>query len=38
MLNISKAIAERLGPGARLAVMPQGPLTIPYLDGHLAAH
>jgi hypothetical protein len=29
--EISKAIAERLSPGARLAVMPQGPLTIPYL-------
>ena len=35
--EISKAIAERLSPGARLAVMPQGPLTIPYLDGQVAA-
>jgi hypothetical protein len=32
--DISKTIVERLGTGARLAVMPQGPLTIPYLNGH----
>jgi lactate racemase len=36
--DISQAIADRLDPGSRLAVMPQGPLTIPYLDGHLASH
>lgn len=36
--DISKAVADRLGPGGRLAVMPQGPLTIPYLDGQVANH
>ena len=33
--NIAAAVAERLdqlGPGARVAVLPQGPLTIPYLS------
>ena len=29
--DVSDAIAERLSSHARLAVMPQGPLTIPYL-------
>ncbi len=32
--DIGKAVRERLqasGPGARVAVLPQGPLTIPYL-------
>jgi len=24
---------DALGPQARVAVLPQGPLTIPYLDG-----
>ncbi len=34
--DISGAVQERLdalGPQARVAVLPQGPLTIPYLDG-----
>lgn len=34
-LDISAAVAQRLrelGPDARVAVLPQGPLTIPYLD------
>jgi lactate racemase len=31
--DISRAVSERLGSGSRLAVMPQGPLTIPYLAG-----
>lgn len=32
--DIAAAVAERvrrIGPGARVAVLPQGPLTIPYL-------
>jgi len=33
--DIGAAVCERLaalGPGARVAVLPQGPLTIPYLS------
>ena len=32
--NISATLAERMGPDTTLAVLPQGPLTIPYLNGH----
>ena len=31
--GISRAIADRLDSGGRVAVMPQGPLTISYLAG-----
>ncbi len=33
--DIGRAVRDALdqaGPGARVAVLPQGPLTIPYLD------
>ena len=32
--NISATLAERMRPDTTLAVLPQGPLTIPYLNGH----
>ena len=32
--DISVTLTERMGPETRVAVLPQGPLTIPYLDGH----
>ena len=38
--DISSTVAEELarrGPEARVAVLPQGPLTIPYLEGSLDA-
>ena len=32
--DIAASVAARLTPSTRLAVLPQGPLTIPYLNGH----
>jgi nickel-dependent lactate racemase len=32
--NIEAAVQARLQPGSRIAVLPQGPLTIPYVHGN----